>query len=198
MSVFRKLICLTLFTFALLAVQESKAQNAAVKTNLVYDALANVNAGVEVGLAPKWTLDVSGNFNGWDMSHDRKWKHWLVQPELRYWFCDRFAGHFLGLHLHGGQYNVGGLKNSIEFLGTDFSKLSDHRFQGWFAGAGIAYGYTWVLGRHWNLEAEIGIGYSYSVSDKFECVGCGRKVEEDKDHHYVGPTKAAINLVYVF
>lgn len=198
MSECKKLSCLLLLSLGLFFAQEMKAQDVAVKTNLVYDATANVNAGVEVGLAPKWTIDLSGNFNGWNMSHDRKWKHWFVQPELRYWFCDRFAGHFLGMHLHGGQYNVGGLKNSISFLGTDFSRLGDSRFQGWFAGAGLAYGYTWVLGKHWNLEAEIGFGYSYTKYDRFECAGCGRKVEEDKDHHYVGPTKAAINLVYVF
>jgi hypothetical protein len=132
------------------------------------------------------------------MSNGRKWKHWLAQPELRYWLCDRFAGHFFALHLHGGQYNVGGLKNGIKFLGTDFSKLGDYRFQGWFAGAGIAYGYTWILGKHWNLEAELGFGYSYTNYDTFECAGCGKKVEEGKDHHYVGPTKAAINLVYLF
>lgn len=198
MSECKKLSCLLLFALALFFTQEVKAQQVAVKTNLVYDATANVNAGIEVGLAKRWTLDVSGNLNAWDMSHGRKWKHWFVQPEFRYWFCDRFSGHFIGMHLHGGQYNVGGLKNSIEFLGTDFSKLGDHRFQGWFAGAGLAYGYTWILGRHWNLEAEIGFGYSYTKYDKYECVGCGRKVEEDKDHNYVGPTKAAINLVYLF
>lgn len=198
MSVSKKLTCLLLLAMALFFAQEVKAQKVAVKTNIVYDIAANINAGVELGLAPKWTFDVSGNFNAWDMSHDRKWKHWFVQPEFRYWFCDRFAGHFLGLHLHGGQYNVGGLKNSISFLGTDFSRLSDNRFQGWFAGAGLAYGYSWILGKHWNLEAEIGFGYSYTKFDTFECVGCGRKVEEDKEHHYVGPTKAAINLVYLF
>lgn len=198
MSVSKKLTCLLLLAMALFFAQEVKAQKVAVKTNIVYDIAANINAGVELGLAPKWTFDVSGNFNAWDMSHDRKWKHWFVQPEFRYWFCDRFAGHFLGLHLHGGQYNVGGLKNSISFLGTDFSRLSDSRFQGWFAGAGLAYGYSWILGKHWNLEAEIGFGYSYTKFDTFECVGCGRKVEEDKEHHYVGPTKAAINLVYLF
>jgi hypothetical protein len=102
----------------------AKGQQVAVKTNLVYDALLTVNLGVEVGLAPRWTLDVSGNYNGWTLSHDRRWKHWLVQPEARYWFCDRFAGHFLGMHLLGGQYNIGGLKNGVSFLGTDFSKLS--------------------------------------------------------------------------
>lgn len=198
MSVSKKLTCLLLLAMALFLAQEVKAQKVAVKTNVVYDAAANVNAGVEFGLAPKWTLDVSGNLNAWDMSHGRKWKHWFAQPEFRYWFCDRFSGHFLGMHLHGGQYNVGGLENSISFLGTDFSRLGDSRFQGWFAGAGIAYGYSWILNKHWNLEAEIGFGYSYTKYDRFECVGCGIKVEENMDHHYVGPTKAAINLVYLF
>jgi hypothetical protein len=198
MNGLKKLSCLLLLTLGLFLTQGMSAQNVAVKTNLVYDVAANVNAGIEFGLAPKWTVDVSGNFNAWDMSHNRKWKHWLVQPELRYWFCDRFAGHFLGMHLHGGQYNVGGLKNGMSFFGTDFSKLSDNRYQGWFTGVGLAYGYTWMLGEHWNLEAEIGLGYSYTKYDRFECVGCGKKIEEDKSHHYVGPTKAAINLVYVF
>ena len=145
----------------------ASAQKVAVKTNLLYDASATVNAGVEVGLAPQWTLDVSGNINAWDMSHGRKWKHWLLQPEARYWLCERFSGHFLAVHAHGGQYNVGHLRNGISFFGTDFSKLSDYRFQGWFAGAGIAYGYSLPLAKHWNAEFEIGIGYAYSHYDKF-------------------------------
>lgn len=176
----------------------AKGQTVAVKTNILYDALLNVNLGAEFGLAPRWTLDVSGGLNMWTLSHDRRWKHWLVQPEARYWFCDRFSGHFLGFHAHGGQYNFGGLKNGVKFLGSDFSKLSDSRYQGWFVGAGVAYGYTWILGRHWNFELEIGVGYAYTQYDKFRCAGCGKKVESDKSHHYVGPTKAAVNLVYVF
>jgi hypothetical protein len=198
MSVCKKMTCLLLLLLAMFSVEDVMAQKVAVKTNVVYDATANINAGLEFGLAKRWTLDVSGNLNVWDMSNGRKWKHWLAQPELRYWLCDRFAGHFFALHLHGGQYNVGSLKNGNKFLGTDFSKLGDYRFQGWFAGAGIAYGYTWILGKHWNLEAELGFGYSYTNYDTFECAGCGKKVEEGKDHHYVGPTKAAINLVYLF
>lgn len=198
MNLFKKSTCLLLLFLAMFFVQEIKAQKVAVKTNIVYDAAANVNAGLEFGLAKRWTLDLSGNLNVWDMSHGRKWKHWFVQPELRYWFCDRFAGHFMALHIHGGQYNIGGLDNDLEFLGTDFSRLGDSRFQGWFAGAGLAYGYTWILGEHWNVEAEVGFGYSYTRYDRFECVGCGKKVDEDKEHHYVGPTKAAINLVYLF
>ena len=37
------------------------AQDVALKTNILSDAFMNINAGIEVGLAPRWTLDVSGN-----------------------------------------------------------------------------------------------------------------------------------------
>lgn len=117
----------------------AQGQKAALKTNVLYDAFMNINVGMEVGLAPRWTLDITGDFNAWTLSHDRRWKHWIVQPEARLWFCDRFAGHFLGFHAHGGQYNAGGLKNGISFLGSDLSKLSDYRYQGWFVGAGAAW-----------------------------------------------------------
>lgn len=185
--------------FAAFVSLDASGQKAAVKTNLLYDIAAyTANLGVEIGLAPRWTLDVSANYNGWTLSDNRRWKHWVVQPEARYWLCDRFAGHFFGLHAHGGQFNIGGLKNGISFLGSDFSKLENRRYQGWLAGAGIAYGYSWILGKHWNLEAEIGLGYIYTRYDTYPCADCGRKIAEDGSHHYVGPTKAAINLVYMF
>lgn len=173
-------------------------QKMAFKTNLLDDAILNVNIGAEIGLAPKWTLDVPVSINAWNLSHQRKWKHWYVQPGVRRWFCDRFAGHFIGVHAHGGQYNIGGFDGKINMLGTDFRKLKDSRYQGWFGGAGISYGYSWILGKHWNIEAEIGFGWSYTRYDRFECLGCGRKVESGKSHNYVGPTKAAINVVYSF
>ena len=96
------------------------------------------------------------------------------------------------------RYNIGNIDADFMLLGTDFSNLKEHRFEGWKIGAGIAYGYTWTLSKHWNLEAELGLGYVFSKYDQYECEKCGEKVESDKSHHYVGPTKAAINLVYVF
>lgn len=174
------------------------AQDVAVKTNILSDVFLNINTSLEVGLAPRWTLDISGEVNAWTLSHDRRWKHWAVQPEARYWFCDRFAGHFIGAHLHGGQYNIGGIDTDFSLLGTDFSTLKSTRCQGWFVGAGVAYGYAWILGRHWNIETEIGVGYSYTRYDRFRCAGCGKKVSENKPHNYFGPTKVAVNLVYLF
>lgn len=178
--------------------QYVSAQEIGIKTNLVSDALLNANIGAEMRLSPKWSIDLSGDFNFWDLSHDRKWKHWTVMPEARYWLCDALGGHFFGAHLLGGEFNVGNLDLPFSFLGSDFRQLRDYRFQGWRAGVGIAYGYSWLLSKHWNLEAEIGIGYVYARYDRFECADCGRKVESNRSHHYFGPTKAAINLVYVF
>ena len=75
--------------------QSVKSQNVAVKSNVLADAFLNPNLGIEIGLASKWTLDVTGQFNAWMLSHNRHWKHWAIQPEVRYWFCDRFSGHFV-------------------------------------------------------------------------------------------------------
>lgn len=193
-----KVRILTLIAVALLCGGSAYAQKAALKTNLLSDAFLNPNVAVEFAVAPKWTIDVSGEVNFWKLSHQRRWKHWVAQPEARYWFCDRFAGHFLGAHLLGGQYNVGGLDIPVNFLGTDFRKIKDYRYQGWFAGAGVAYGYDWIISDHFNLEAELGLGWTYTRFDSYRCADCGKKVDSNHPHNYVGITKAAINLVYVF
>lgn len=190
-----KTLCILLMT---LAWQGMSAQEVALKTNLAYWATTTPNLGIEVALAPKWTLDVSGGYNPWTFSNNKKWKHWLIQPELRYWLCEKMGGHFFGLHLNGGKYNIGNINTNFKLFGTDYSVLKDSRFEGWFVGAGIGYGYAWMLNKHFNLEAEIGVGYNYSRYDRYECATCGSQVEENKSHNYVGPTKAAINLVYVF
>ena len=175
------------------------AQGIAIKTKLLYDATATINLGVEAAVAPKWSVDLSGNHNAWKLGHERRWKHWLIQPEARYWFCQPYTGHFLAAHLLGGQYNVGGFDlGKFNFLGTNLSNLKDNRYQGWFVGAGVAYGYSWILGRHWNFEAEIGLGWMYTRFDTYPCAHCGTKKSSDRVHNYVGPTKAALNLVYVF
>ena len=105
------------------------AQTIGVKTNLLYDATSTLNLGVEVGTAPKWSLDVSGNFNPWAFNDNRKMKHW-------------------------------------------------------------------ILGNRWNLEASIGVGYAYLDYTKYKCKKCGEKLGSGHKN-YVGPTKAAISLIYI-
>lgn len=178
----------------------ANAQDIAAKTNLLYWATTTPNLSVEFGLGKRTTLDITGAYNPWTLDKDtnKKFKHLMVIPEVRYWLCERFNGHFLGAHLIGGIYNIGNLDADFKLFGTDFGSLKNYRYEGWMIGAGIGYGYQWLLSRHWSLEAEIGIGYIYTRADKYECVHCGDKVEDDEPHHYLGPTKAAISLIYAF
>lgn len=190
----RKAVIVALLLISAVA---ANARDWSVKTNILYDATLTVNAGLERRLAPRWSVDLSGNLNAWTVN-DHRWKHWMVQPEARYWFCEATAGHFVGVHALGGQYNVGNLDLGFKMLGTDFRNLRDRRYEGWYAGAGIAYGYTWIVNPRWSIEAEIGFGWIYTRYDAFPCAECGYKLASDKSHNYVGPTKAALNLVYVF
>ena len=98
------------------------AQNWSLKTNLFYDATTTINVGFETKIAPKWTVDVSANWNPWTFSENKKWKQLSLQPEARYWFCEAFNGHFVGAHLLGGIYNMGNWNTDFKFLGTDFGE----------------------------------------------------------------------------
>jgi hypothetical protein len=54
-----------------------------------------------------------------------------------------------------------------------------------------------MLSRHLNLELEAGFGYICFDYDTFDCSGCGQ-LTASGIHHYIGPTKAAVNLVFLF
>ena len=181
-----------------LSIPTAKAQKVAIKTNILYDALLSPTIGIEVATAQKWSIDVSGTVNFWTIN-EKRWRQWMAQPEARYWLCQRFSGSFFAINAIAGQYNFGNLNiGGRNFLGTDLKQLEDHRLQGWMAGAGVAYGYSWILDRRWNIEAEIGVGWIYTRYDRYKCAGCGAKDLSNKTHNYVGPTKAAINLIYNF
>ncbi len=169
------------------------AQDVGIKTNLLYDATTTINLGAEVGLARKWTLDISGSLNPWKFKEDKKFRVWMAQPEVRYWFCERFNGHFIGGHLLGGQFDVSNVKLPFGLA----KSVRDDRVQGWYVGAGVVYGYQWVLSKHWNFEAAIGVGYAYLDWEKYKCGKCGTKLESSHSN-YIGLTKAALSIVYLF
>ena len=170
------------------------AQSIGIKTNILYDATLNANLGMEWQIAPRWSVDLSGNINAWTFSNGKRWKNWIVQPEARYWFCEATQGHFVAAHLIGGQYNIGGLP----FKSGPLKIFHDSRYQGWGIGAGIGYGYSWILSRHWSIETEIAVGYIYLNYDRYPCAECGSKDRSGKSGNYVGPSKTAVNLIYVF
>ncbi|MDR2917718.1 MAG: DUF3575 domain-containing protein [Tannerella sp.] len=124
----KKIALLLMFVVLIIfgSVQRLSAQDMALKTNLLYDATTTINLGYEVALNQKTTLDIWVNYNPWTLGHkwvgiegagadfvekrDSKLKHFMIQPEIRWWLCEKFNGHFFGAHVHGGIFNVGAVK----------------------------------------------------------------------------------------
>lgn len=169
------------------------AQKIGIKTNLFYDATTTMNLGVEVGLANRWTLDLSANYNPWTLNKEsnRKIKHYLIQPEVRYWLCEKFNGHFFGLNTGFAEYNISGVK-------IPFVKGSDKfRYEGWATGVGLSYGYSMILGGRWNVEFTAGAGLVYTRYNKFDCVNCGKLIDKNVSKTFFAPTKLGITLIYM-
>lgn len=192
----KKLLILTAFCLSILNV--SAQGDVGIKTNLLYGAGAYTpNIGVEIGLGKRTTLDISGGYNWFNLrgtaDNNKKLVHWILQPEFRYFLCERFNGHFFGVHGLYSQYNIG--QHELPML---FGRGSSaFRHEGWAVGAGVSYGYQFMLGRSWNLELNVGIGYMHLKYDKYKCPKCGERQEIGATKDYFGPTKAGISLIYI-
>lgn len=193
------------FIFFLLQVIciHSFAQKVAIKNNLAYDAFKTPNFSLEFSMGRKWTIDTQIGMNSFFYTKDatssryknRKFSHWLVQPELRYWTCDVFNGWFFGLHAHGGQMNASGI--DVPFiLRKSNGGMKDYRYEGYFGGGGLSAGYQWLLSDRFNIEASLGLGYSHIWYDKYKCTACGAKLGRGAAD-YLGPTKIAISIIYM-
>lgn len=180
------------------AVNYAAAQGVvAVKTNLLYTgATFTPNLALEIGLGKHTTLDIAGAYNWFNRDgekrNNKKSLHYIVQPEFRYFLCERFNGHFFGVHALYSEYNIS--RYNLPML---FGKGSAaYRFQGQAWGGGISYGYQFLLSKHWNLELEAGVGYMRLAYDKYDCSVCGDRIGSGHKN-YFGPTKASVSLIYV-
>ena len=161
-----------------------------MKTNALYWATTTPNLGVEFSFAPRWTIDVRGGYNPWTLDNETnaKFKHFLVSPEVRYWFCESFMGHFIGLEANYIMFNMGAIPH--------VPQLKDTRVEGWAAGAGLVYGCSWPIARRWNIEANIGAGLWYSEFDRYESRQCGL-FNDSVSRLSFGLTSLGVSFVYI-
>jgi hypothetical protein len=187
MKNFRRTLGVLLLIFPAVAGAQDRAWN--LKTNLLSDAAMTLNGGVEFRTGDRTSLDIPLSYNSWTFSENRKWKHVLVQPEIRLWGRQTFDGSFFGVHAHYASYNVGNLPRPFS------AYMREHRFEGWLVGAGVSYGYLWNFNPRWALEATLGVGYAYLDYDRFICSRCGEHLGGGMKH-YFGPTKAGVSLIF--
>ena len=184
----------SLLFFVVVGTFSAAAQSVVLKHNVLLDVVHSPNLSLELGLNKKQTLDLQVGFNPltYNVADNSKFRHLTVQPEWRYWFCERFNGWFVGAHAHAGRFNAGNVAMPFDLFHT----VKDSRYEGWFAGAGVGVGYQLPLSRRFSLEAEIGAGYAYVDYDKFACGKCGT-LAKDGNSNYWGVTRAGLSLVYV-
>ena len=151
-----KKLKLTVFLSALLmlAPLASNAQHFGVGTNVLGWVAASPNIGLDIGLSKHFALTVDGAINPFQFG-EKQANFWAVQPELRFYPRYRFAGHYIGVEAHGGFYHDFGLKS--------------YAYRGSLYGAGLTYGYSWMLNKSWNLEGFVGLGYTYLNDSKVIC-----------------------------
>ena len=181
------------------------AQKAGLKTNLLYWSTTTPNIGAEVRLADRFTLNLEGGYNPFTLNDNnevnKKIKHFLVSPEVRYWFCESFNGHFVGINANYSQFNISAVEIPEIFYAMDspsgwVGMDPSTRNEGWAAGAGITYGYQWMLGKRLNLEATIGLGYWYADFEEFNNRKCGI-FQQSFGRHLLGITKCGVSLIYL-
>ncbi len=158
------------------------AQRVALKTNALYWATASPNLGLELRVNRHITFNMEGTFNRLKVGkYDTRGV--MFVPEARYWLSARpQAGHFFGLMGLGATYNL---------------LLNDHRYKGDAFGGGLTYGYSFVLGRRWSLEATVGAGALYRREKNYKEA---TEEEPDMPNHkkwQLFPLKAGLSFVYI-
>ncbi|MBP3789953.1 MAG: DUF3575 domain-containing protein [Prevotella sp.] len=169
------------------------AQQLAIGTNVLMDALMMPNIGVELGLgkshfAERSVLGVHGYFMNKPWGKDVK--AWGVQPELRYFFSGRAMSRwFVGIGAHVAKYDV-----------TWSSKV----YAGNAVGAGLTFGYVFNLTSRLNIDVHSGFGaLFYRQKEHFE--GDFYDTEYSRSGNIVAnsrgytllPTRIGVSLTYI-
>ena len=171
--------CFLLLIFLLCSV-DIYSQRVAVKTNGLYWLTLSPNIGGEFVLSDHLSLDVGVAFNPFRIS-DLQLKFVQVQPELRYWFGRPMSQHYVGI---------------TAFYADNKSRFKDNMYYGDSFAGGVTYGYAWILGKRWNLEAFAGIGYLHYRQFKYPAGGI-RPGRPNKKGGTVAPVKFGVSIVYI-
>lgn len=158
----------------------------AIKSNALYLAAGVTNIGGEYAFHPHWSVDLPLVYSPYTIARRYRMRFLYIQPEARYWLDRPMKGHFFGVHLHAGVFNV------------SLDNKNRYQSEKGFHGAGISYGYAVPLSRRWSMEFTVGVGYAFTKYCTYYNVPNGIRYEKDIPYHYWGLTKLGLNFVYRF
>ncbi len=158
----------------------------AIKSNALYLAAGVTNIGGEYAFHPHWSVDLPLVYSPYTLARTYRMRFLYIQPEARYWLDRPMRGHFFGVHLHAGVFNV------------SLDNKNRYQSEKGFHGAGISYGYAMPLSRRWSMEFTVGVGYAFTRYCTYYNVPNGLRYEKDRPYNYWGLTKLGLNFVYRF
>ncbi len=162
----------------------------ALKTNMLMDAVAIPNIGLEVYIGKNWSLAANWHYAWWKTDSEHwYWRTYGGDIGLRKWFGAKAAqkpltGHHIGVY---GQL----LTYDIATGGRGY--LGDK----WSYGAGVAYGYSLPIAKRLNIDFTLGVGYLGGEYEEYLPIDHCYVWQATKDRHWVGPTKAEISIVWL-
>lgn len=173
---------LLLLVVVILASGQVHAQRVALKSNALYWATLSPNLGAEFRLSRHYTLNFEFAGNPFKISDKVQTRFLGTTPEVRYWFEGRpHARHFAGIMGLVSAYNM--VFDANHHKGTAF-------------GAGLTYGYSFVLGKRWSLETTVGAGVLKIRETKYKT---GEPVPGNANREKVmfAPLKLGVTFVYL-
>ena len=162
-----------------------------VRTNLLHWATATPNFGLEFYLGQRVSLEVEGAYTwAWFMQEKHQSYYlWQTGGELKYWFePGTFNKHAIGIHANTGQFDM-------KFKADGIGKQGD------FVSVGLTYNYMLPIGKHFNMEFALGLGWMQYDLLQYEydpVKEINSAIGESETKNYLGPTKAKISLVWKF
>lgn len=170
----------------------------ALKTNMLFDALALPNIGAEFYIGRNWSVQANWMYGWWDTDRiHRYWRAYGGELGVRRWFGSKAAAKPLTGH-HVGLY-AGIVTYDFEFGGTGImgGKPRGTLWDRCNRYAGIEYGYSLHVARRINIDFTIGFGYLGGKYLKYDPLGSKYVWKSTHRLNWVGPTKAEISLVWL-
>ncbi len=158
------------------------AQKIGLRTSVAPWAVLAPNLGVDLTLNSNFSFNIQATYRP-NWKEDEYKEFCIIQPELRYWLNGRpQARHFVGF--------------SAFYLDNEILH-KERYYKGSGVAAGFTYGYSYVLSKHWNIEASLGVGALYSrQSNTAERIETTPKINDCCWR--VVPMKCAVAFVYFF
>ncbi len=169
-----------------------------IKTNLLYDALAVPNIGVEFYVGKGFSVSAGWMYAWWSReSRHRLWRIYGGEVEGRWWFGNKsrlkpLTGHHIGLY--AGMFTFCFEFGHKGYLG---GLPGENLWNRAWINAGVEYGYSLPLTSRLNMDFSIGIGWIGGKMEKYEAQGESHAWQSTVRQSWIGPAKAEISLVWL-